>query len=307
MALAPRWLKDFVKRTGWLRAIYSRVAWPLHRLQDWWGTRVWTRTRRVRTPLGFLLTSGLHPAYAQMREGTFEVAETAVLSALLAQSDRFVDVGANLGYYTLLALQRGVPAVAFEPQPQNLRCLYANLVENGWEDRAEVLPVALAARPGLLTLYGASGPSASLVRGWAGYSSRHRQQVPVSTLDGLVGERFPGERLLVKIDVEGAEYHVLQGAAHTLARRPSPAWLLEVCLQEFHPDGSNPDFEAVFAMFREHGYRAYAVTDRLVPVSYEEVAAWRAQGRSALPTFNYLFLADGRPAPDVSAGPAART
>ena len=297
MAMAPTWLKDFVKRTPLLRALYSRFAWRLHVLQDWWGTRVWTRTLEVRTPLGFLLTSGLHPAYELMRRGEFEMAETAVISALLRESDRFVDVGANLGYYTLLALQQGVPAVAFEPQPQNLRCLYANLVANGWEGDAEVFPVALAKQPGLLSLYGASGPSASLVKGWAGYSSRHRQLVPVSTLDHVLVGRFAGERLLVKIDVEGAEFGVLKGALQTLARHPAPAWLLEVCLQEFHPDGVNPDFLEIFRLFRDNGYSAYAVTENTRLVSHDEIESWWRDRRSGIATFNYLFLGSGRPPP----------
>lgn len=295
MALAPVWLKSFVKRTPILRAVYSRFAWRLHLLLDWWGTRVWTRTREVRTPLGFLLTSGVHPAYELMRRGEFEVAETAVINALLGDTDRFIDVGANLGYYTLLALQRGVPVVAFEPQPQNLRCLYANLLANGWDDRAEVFPVALAERPGLLPMFGASGPSASLVRGWAGYSAKHRQLVPVSTLDHVLNGRFPGENLLVKIDVEGAEYGVLRGGMQTLARRPAPAWLLEVCLHEFHPDGANPDYPEVFRLFREHGYRAFAIVDgEIAPIEREDIErSWLAR-RSSLATFNYLFLSEGR-------------
>ena len=293
----PRWLKSTVKRIPPLVWLYSKVSWRLHLFQDWWGTKVWTRTRQVRTPLGFKLFSGLHPAYELMRSGEFEVDETAVISRVLEQSDRFIDVGANLGYYTCLALQKGRPVVAFEPQPQNLRCLYQNLDANGWSEGTEVFPVALGAKPGLLDLYGASGPSASLVKGWAGYSSRHRQQVPVSTLDNVVAGRFPGERLLVKVDVEGAEYGVLLGAALTLARQPAPAWLLEVCLHEFHPAGANPDFLAIFSLFRDHGYRAYAVGKTLRPVSFEEVTQWWQARRSDAGTFNYLFLADERSPP----------
>jgi len=287
----PRWLKQLVKKSPVLVALYRPFSWRLHLFQDWWGTKVWTRTREVTTPLGFKLTSGLHPAYELMRRGEFEVPETALISGLLARSDRFVDVGANLGYYTCLALQSGKPALAFEPQPQNLRCLYQNLVANGWQDGAEVFPLALSDRPGLLSLYGASGPSASLVKGWAGYSPRHHQTVPVSTLDNILAGRFAGERLLVKIDVEGAEYGVMKGAMHSLARSPSPAWLLEVCLQEFHPDGANPDFIGIFRLFWEAGYRAYAVEQPLRALSQAEVEGWWTERRSAGETFNYLFLA----------------
>lgn len=250
----------------------------------------WTRTKETVTPLGFKLRSGLHPAYELMRQGEFEKAETAVLLALFADCDRFVDVGANIGYFTCLAVANGRPVVAVEPQPQNLSCLFENLQANAWDQQVEVFPLALSERPGLLKLYGASGPSASLVKGWAGYSSRHVQKVAVSTLDNLLAGRFAGERLVVKIDVEGAEYGVLCGAHGVLSRTPKPAWLLEICLHEFHPGGLNPDFSAIFELFFSQGYLAYAVADRLRPITAEQVQAWWQQRRSDGETFNYLFV-----------------
>lgn len=258
-------------------------------LTDWWGTKVWTKTSEVVTPLGFKLTTGLHPAYALMRSGKFEVDETVIIVRLLPRVDVFVDIGANLGYYTCLALQSGKPVVAFEPQQQNLQCLFQNLRANGWEDRVEVFPLALSERSGLLTLYGASGPSASLIKNWAGYSARFTKTVPVSTLDNVVAGRYYGQRLLIKIDVEGAEYHVLKGAVATLARAPKPVWLLEICLEEFHPEGSNPDFQQIFQLFWEHGYQAYTAAATPKLVSPAEVAEWVAKGHAASGTFNYIF------------------
>ncbi|QNP41327.1 FkbM family methyltransferase [Lysobacter solisilvae (ex Woo and Kim 2022)] len=276
---------------------YHWARWKWHVFRDNWGALVWTRTRETVTPLGFKLHAGLHPAYEQMRNGTFEPEETALLAQLLQRVDRFIDVGANLGYYTCLALQNGRGVMAIEPQPRNLRSLYQNLISNGWERNAEVMPVALAASPGLLTLYGASGPSASLLKNWAGYSSRHSQTVAVATLDNLLAGRFDNERLLVKIDVEGAELGVLQGAQVTLRRGVRPMWLLEVCLHEFHPDGFNPDFLQVFQTFWDNGYEAYTAeaTPRRVP--RERVEAWWAARRTDSGTFNYIFAT-----PDAVAG-----
>jgi len=289
MQMIPNWVKSQVKRSKFLVSLRAASKWKLHVLKDWWGTRVWTRTIEVVTPLGFKLTSGFHPAYQLMRIGRFEVDETALLTRLLARSDRFIDIGANLGYYTCLALQQGKPVVAFEPQAQNLQCLYRNLMANDWRGKAEVFPVALSARPGLHELYGASGPSASLVRGWAGYSSKHRKMVPVSTLDNVLGGRFSGQQLLLKIDVEGAEFEVLKGAIATMIRMPKPMWLIEICLQEFHPEGFNPDFREVFRLFRDKGYEAYAVTEILKPVTAADVDRWCEEKRTDHATFNYLF------------------
>jgi len=263
----------------------------MHVLTDWWGTKIWTKTQEVVTPLGFKLTSGLHPAYQLMRTGKFEVEETAIISRLLPKVDVFVDIGANLGYYTCLALQQGKPVIAFEPQQQNLQCLFQNLTANGWEDKAEVFPLALSEHPGLLTLYGASGPSASLIKNWAGYSARFRKTVPVSTLDNVLASRFSGRRLFVKMDVEGAEYQVLKGAMATLTLTPKPIWLLEICFDEFHPEGTNPDFEQIFRLFWSQGYQAYTATTTPRIVTPNEIAEWVANHRSTSDTFNYVFAA----------------
>lgn len=289
MSILPNWLKALVKRSSTIVKLNASIRWKLHVLTDWWGTKVWTKTTEVITPLGFKLTSGLHPAYELMRTGMFEIEETAIISKLLPHVDVFVDVGANLGYYTCLALQSGKPVIAFEPQQQNLQCLFQNLIANGWEDNAEVFPLALSERPGLLTLYGASGPSASLIENWAGYSPSFKKVVPVSTLDNVLSGRFLDKQLFVKMDVEGAEFQVLKGAVATLRIKPKPIWLLEVCLEEFHPDGSNPDFHEIFKLFWENGYKAYTATEPPKLVTTKDVARWVEKDHAESGTFNYVF------------------
>lgn len=278
-------IRNWVKTTPHLLRLYRASAWRWHVLRDEWSTRLWRHSREVTTPLGFKLTAGVHPAYRQMQAGSFEPGETAAITSALKRCDLFVDIGANLGYYTLIARQHAKPVIAFEPQPQNLQCLYRNLIANGWQNGVEVFPVALAAVPGLLTLYGASGPSASLVKDWAGYSSNFQQIVPVTTLDHVLAGRFAGQRLLVKIDVEGAEYGVLNGAMATLARDPKPEWLIEICLHEFHP-GGNPDFMTIFELFWNNGYSAS--TPEGLEVTRNDVAEWIAMGRTN-GGFNYIF------------------
>lgn len=289
MSILPRWLKSLAKRSTTLVKLNSSFRWNFHVLTDWWGTKVWTKTREVVTPLGFKLISGLHPAYQLMRIGKFEVDETEIIIKVLPHVDVFVDIGANLGYYTCLALQSGKPVIAFEPQQQNLQCLFQNLTANGWGDSAEVFPLALSEYPGLLTLYGASGPSASLIKNWAGYSPRFKKVVPVSTLDNVLAGRFIGKQLFIKMDVEGAEYQVLKGALLTLSITVKPIWLLEVCLDEFHPDGKNPAFQEIFKLFWNHGYKAFTATGNPKLVTSSDVANWIEKGHADSGTFNYVF------------------
>jgi FkbM family methyltransferase len=270
--------------------LLSRIDWKLYLLRDLWATKVWRRKKDTLTPFGFKLTTRVHPAYELMRTGKFEPDETRILLQLFGTSDVFVDVGANIGYYCCLALQRGKSVVAIEPQLQNLDCLFQNLTSNGWQDHAEIFPVALSASPGLLSLFGASGPSASLVPHWAGYSSRFKQIVPVNTLDNILAGRFPDKHLVIKIDVEGAEFQVLEGAFATIARLPKPSWIIEVCFREYHPSGVNPDYLKIFQLFWDNGYASYGADDQCSAVLPADVARWLATGVRDLQTFNYVFV-----------------
>jgi FkbM family methyltransferase len=292
MTFIPKSIRQRLKQYRWLFSSYKGMERKLHHLKDWWGTKIWKKTTEVTTPLGFKLVSGFHPAYQQMRTGGFEVEETKIIKKMLAHVRVFVDVGANLGYYTCLASQQGRPVLAFEPQQQNLKCLMQNLIVNGYQDTVEIFPLALSEKPGLLTLYGASGPSASLIKGWAGYSSMYSQQIPVSTLDNILGSRFEEERIFIKIDVEGAEYQVLKGALLTLDRKVKPIWLLEVCLEEFHPSGFNPDYQKIFDLFFERGYSVYTATEPPVRVDRQSISNWVKQKSNRRSTFNYVFTDD---------------
>jgi FkbM family methyltransferase len=234
------------------------------------------------TPFGFSMKG-----HGSMQRGDFERGETALVRELLPRVSTFVDVGANVGFFSCLARQAGLHVVAVEPSAQNLDLLLGNLTENGWTD-VEVYPVALAREPGIATLYG-EGTGASMVRRWSGTSEVWRRLVPVSTLDVLLDNRFPGERLMIKIDVEGLEHAVLAGAKNTLTREPSPIWLLEVCLTEHHPGGRNPDFAAVFETFWRHGYEARTADSDNRLVRPEDVARWVAAGARDFGWINFFF------------------
>ncbi|MFN0092054.1 MAG: FkbM family methyltransferase, partial [Acidimicrobiales bacterium] len=92
----------------------------------------------------------LHVAFwERFAAGRYEPATVAVLTRALRAGDTFVDVGAWIGPFTLLAAALGAEVVAFEPDPLALAALRANLALNeGLASRVALEPAALAGRDG---------------------------------------------------------------------------------------------------------------------------------------------------------------
>jgi FkbM family methyltransferase len=143
-----------------------------------------------------------------------------------------VDVGANTGFYSLLAcvVRSDVFVSAFEPYPPALARLRVNLDLNGFADRVQVHEAALSESDGLAELFVPSSEH-GLVETSCTLNSSFKDgfestcPVRVSTLDSSVS---PGQRVsIVKIDVESVEAQVLAGGARILERW-RPVVFLEV-------------------------------------------------------------------------------
>jgi len=132
----------------------------------------------------------------------------------------FIDVGANIGTTTVMALRRHAfqSAVALEPSPENFRLLQMNLLANELEDRVTVLPLAASDREAVVRLDVAprrmNKGSHRIVSLDAG-EVPGTIAVPAVTLDGLVtrGVIEPAKTGLLWMDVQGHEAKVLLGAA----------------------------------------------------------------------------------------------
>ncbi len=142
--------------------------------------------------------------------------------SLLRVGHTFVDVGASIGFYTVMAgrlVGPGGRVVAFEPGTENLTLLQLNIDSNRLQN-VEVHQVALSNEPGLL-LYtrAASNGRVSLFDGKTD-DLRFNRLVTADTLDSVLGQEPRVD--LLKVDVEGAEGLVLRGASSLLRRcRPS--------------------------------------------------------------------------------------
>jgi FkbM family methyltransferase len=210
MGLESR-LRDLVVRTPLAesRAIGAGYA-VLNRVR--YG-RSWERPvsfRGARFVIGRDL--GLYPF---VRAGGFEVRELDWLLPRITSTDRVWDVGANVGLYSVLTAQRAAGVVAFEPVPSTVKRLQANLALNEITN-VQVVNAALGDAPGQVEMAmdtnGAGGNH--LVRAGAGGVA-----VAVTTGDLVASES--GLPDIMKVDVEGFEPEVVQGAWETLrARRP---------------------------------------------------------------------------------------
>jgi len=123
-----------------------------------------------------------------------------------------VDIGAQVGSYTLKAASRGASVIAVEPFSESFGLLSLNVSENRLPVRA--VNAALSDTEGEAELYlgGESSGSNSLV-----FARGESQTVRVTTLDSLLAAAGVAGADLLKIDTEGSEFKILKGAEKTLA------------------------------------------------------------------------------------------
>jgi FkbM family methyltransferase len=174
---------------------------------------------RCREAIGFEIL--LHDA--------FEAAESRYLRSRARAGTTAIDVGANVGLFTV-ALARAVGpggrVVVIEPDPENVARLEANLRLNRLAN-ALIERVAAGDRDGEAELHIANDPAFhSTVAVHAGRGVGRALHVPVTRLDTIWMRLGRPAVSAIKVDVEGAELAVLRGA-ETLLRETRPALLLE--------------------------------------------------------------------------------
>lgn len=144
--------------------------------------------------------------------GRYHEDETAEIQRLVRPGDVVYDIGAHVGYYTLVAARAAGPAGhvhAFEPLPLNQRTLQGHLRMNRI-DNVSLLTCAVSDAPGVLRFDPAGGT------GRGRLSTRGTLEVPVVRIDDLVEQGLLRPPALIKMDIEGAEAAALRGALRTL-------------------------------------------------------------------------------------------
>lgn len=182
--------------------------------------------------------------------GTREEDKTAILKNELKPGMIHVDLGANIGYYALMAAKIVGPAgrvLCLEPDPRNLELLRRNVELNGFTAPIEICAVAASDHPGTATMYQAHASNLNTL-----VAPQERQQaadpveckvsVKTVTLDDFMDQRG-GILNFLRMDIEGFEVDALRGGLRTLERSPAPCKIL----LETHPNmyGPNRDFGAL--------------------------------------------------------------
>ena len=171
-----------------------------------------------------LVRPGMAGATGNIYAGLHEFEDMAFLLHLLRPDDLFVDVGANVGSYTVLAGGvMGARCLSIEPIPDTFQSLSDNIRLNGLEARVQAMNLGVGREPGVLNFSTALDCMNHVVD-----PSEHdvpTMPVEVRTLDSLLGDRQP---TLIKIDVEGYEVEVLEGASKALENPGLLALIVEI-------------------------------------------------------------------------------
>ncbi len=203
-------LQHPLNRNRPIRAVARFFAWQLRaRISNKPYIFKWIHNAR------FLVYRGEAGLTGNLYAGLHEFADMAYVLHALRPQDLFVDVGANLGSYTILASAVvGAQSLAIEPIVHSYKRLCENLNLNQLETRAKSINKALGAESGRLaftdsldTVNHALAPNED---------SDTSVEVEVTTLDELLQTRAPS---MIKIDVEGFEAAVLKGA-NTVLQNP---------------------------------------------------------------------------------------
>jgi FkbM family methyltransferase len=149
--------------------------------------------------------------------------EFAFLERFLRPGDTVIDVGANVGVYTLFLAKLVGPTgvvIACEPDAGNRAALRANLARNRFT-HVEVVAAAVGDRDGTVQFLSGRQTQSRI----AGAGEHACAATPLATLDGLCRDRTP---VFAKVDVEGFEDAVVRGARGLMQRGLPPVWQLEV-------------------------------------------------------------------------------
>ena len=148
-----------------------------------------------------------------------EPEQTSAFVGSLKEGNIFFDIGANVGYYTILGarlVRPGGRVFAFEPMVRNLSYLYRHVELNGTTN-VTIIPAACSDSLSLAVFSSGANPAEGHLNDGVLSPGNEAIHSPIATITvDIVAERFGIAPHVMKIDVEGAELSVLRGADKTI-------------------------------------------------------------------------------------------
>jgi FkbM family methyltransferase len=203
----------------------------------------------IETKHGRLLCRGGHGRLV-WRAATFHTEEPKTIRWLdsIGVNDCYWDIGANVGLYAIyVAKFRGCGVFAFEPEAQNYALLIENMVLNDVD--IDAMPLAIHDRPSLGNLqmpYLTKGGAYNNFNGAVGTNGGHRQRMFGTSVDDLVNNYGLPYPTHLKIDVDGNEPMILEGASKVL--KSARSLLVEI-------DKSSPEAMGIFDILKAEGFK----------------------------------------------------
>lgn len=213
--------------------------------------------------------------------GVWEPNLSELLVRHLSPGDVVVDVGANVGYFSLLSARcvgRTGRVIAFEPVPEFAAALRTGAGHNGVSDVIELHEIAVSDTHGSTQLYvaDASNRGMSSTEQVPGYEMSF--SVPMAPADSCVDPAYWSRIRLVKVDVEGDEFRALAGMRRLLEALGEGAVVVaEVVGDRLEARGET--VEGVMTFMEDLGFRAFTIPNDYAPRSY---AFGRVQGPQPL-------------------------
>ncbi len=157
--------------------------------------------------------------------GLFEFEDESFLLHFLRKNDLFVDIGANVGVYSILSSAHcGARSIAIEPIPDTAKLLQANVDLNSINNLVRIKNCGVSSTLGKI-FFTTSLDSANHVKSDQDDQGETYMEIPTYPLDELLNSEIPA---LIKIDVEGFEKEVLSGGSATLLNSGLKAIIIEL-------------------------------------------------------------------------------
>lgn len=178
-----------------------------------------------------LVQRGMAGVMGNWYSGLDEVHEMGFIAHVLSDGDLFIDVGANIGSYTVLAAAGcSCRVILIEPSKRTFSVLQRNIKVNNLEHLVEIHNLALSNTRGSIRFTTNCDTTNHVVaEGESDAASSGYETVTVTTLDDLLGEHHSSSSCkVIKLDVEGYELNVLKGGTRTLASENLLAIIVEI-------------------------------------------------------------------------------